>query len=219
MRTLARLLTVATLVLVIGRPAIAQQPKPLPVVVVDLRAFYPKLGQDPVTAKDLSTDELEIAATDLPGRGVGGVIGVHLYPVRGKNIALGVGAEAMRTSGHAQRQDEEGLPVGPSIHQRFAGTSVALSINFGHRNGWSYVSAGIGPTSFSTYIGDTAPAKPPPTHSTINLGAGARWFNLNHLAFCFDLRFYLSRPEAITPPYPGRARQRLLIMSAGIAIK
>jgi hypothetical protein len=51
------------------------------------------------------------------------------------------------------------------------------------------------------------------------MGAGARWFNTAHLAFCFDMRFYLTRPEDPTITYPGRQRSRLLVLSAGISIK
>ena len=39
------------------------------------------------------------------------------------------------------------------------------------------------------------------------------------LAFCFDIRFYLTRPEDPTDAYPGRQRTRLMVMSAGVAIK
>jgi hypothetical protein len=51
------------------------------------------------------------------------------------------------------------------------------------------------------------------------MGAGARWFNTAHVAFCFDMRFYLTRPEDPTITYPGRQRSRLLVLSAGISIK
>ena len=54
---------------------------------------------------------------------------------------------------------------------------------------------------------------------TQNFGAGARWFTNNHVAFCFDLRFYLTKPEQTTVEYAGRLRQRVMVISAGIAIK
>jgi hypothetical protein len=99
------------------------------------------------------------------------------------------------------------------------GFAPQLSLNFGHREGWSYLSAGMGPLSLSTYQGQTAPVTPPPVKSTINMGGGARWFNSAHLAFCFDVRFYLTRPEDPTLYYPGRQRSRLVVLSAGIAMK
>ena len=64
-----------------------------------------------------------------------------------------------------------------------------------------------------------AAARSAPRKATINMGGGARWFFSRHLAFGFDVRFYLTRPEAISGTIPGRARQRLLILSAGVSIK
>ena len=51
------------------------------------------------------------------------------------------------------------------------------------------------------------------------MGAGARWFFSSHLAFCFDVRWYLTRPDDTVGEIPGRARARLLMLSAGISIK
>ena len=63
------------------------------------------------------------------------------------------------------------------------------------------------------------PEDSPPRMSTINLGAGARWFASRHFAFCFDLRFYETKPEVPTGSYPGRERMRVRVLSAGIAIR
>ena len=54
---------------------------------------------------------------------------------------------------------------------------------------------------------------------TLNFGGGARWFAQRHLAFCFDLRFYETKPALTTLTSAGRERKRLLVLSAGIAIK
>jgi hypothetical protein len=54
---------------------------------------------------------------------------------------------------------------------------------------------------------------------TINMGGGARWFFTPHVAIGFDVRFYLTRPEDIVEPYPGRQRTRLLILSGGLSFK
>lgn len=212
MRTLC---LIAAIVMTSASAALAQQQRPLPVVAGDLRLFYGGLGQDPITAGDLG-----VPAEQLPKRGLGGVAGVHVYPLRGRSIALGIGGEMMIARGRSQQTDAAtGEPLGLPIEQRIVGISPQLSLNFGHRDGWSYLSAGMGPLSFETFQAEVAPAETPPKKSTINMGGGARWFAKPHLAFCFDIRFYLTRPEEITGPFPGRQRSRLLIMSAGLAFK
>ena len=204
----------AGLLLVAG-PAFAQQQQPLPIFAADLRGFYSGLGQDPVTAADLGVNPLE-----LPARGPGGVLGAHVYPLRGRSIALGIGAEGMIARGRAQQTDPTtGDPIGLPIEQRLLSLSPQISLNFGHREGWSYLSAGMGRLSFETFKGDLPPAELPPTKSTINMGGGARWFIRAHVAFVFDVRFYLTRPEAASALFPGRQRSRLLVLSAGLGFK
>jgi hypothetical protein len=207
-------LLVGVMVLASAASALAQQQRPLPLAAGDIRLFYAGLGQDPVTANDLS-----VLPEHLPKRGLGGVAGVHLYPLRGRSIALGLGAELMLARGRAQQKDATtGAPVGLPIEQRLVSLSPQLSLNFGHREGWSDLSAGMGQLSFETFQ-EEAPAERPPSKSTINMGGGARWFATTHVAFCFDIRFYLTRPQEIVGPFPGRQRSRLMVMSAGIAFK
>lgn len=204
----------ALLLAVVASPAYAQLPRKIPPVVFDIRGFYSPFGQDPITARDL-----DVTTNELPRRGWGGAAGLHLYPLRKQNIALGVGGEGVLMSGHAQQEDEMGHPVGDPIKQRIRGLAGQLSLNFGHKAGWSYLSAGMGPMSFATYQGETAPVDPAPAQMTIDMGAGARWFFNPHLAFTFDLRFYLTRPEEINGVYPGRQRHRLAVWSAGISFQ
>lgn len=193
----------------------AQVQQPISPYVVDLRGFYPGLGQDLTTAANLG-----VPAIDLPKRGLGGVLGFHVYPLRTKAFALGLGGEFLLARGRAQEKDPTtGEPVGLPIEQRVVSLSPQISLNFGHRGGWSYVTAGMGPLSFETFQGPIAPADAPPKKNTINMGGGARWFAASHVAFMFDVRYYLTRPEEVIGPFPGRARNRLRILSAGIAIR
>jgi len=202
-------------------PAHAQLPKPLPFAVVDVRGFYGGLGQDPATAAGLVVlnPAQPVEATDLPKRGPGGVIGLHLYVLRKKNIALGIGGEGVLTQGRATEKDSTGQPTGLVVTQRLQGTSGMVSLNFGHRDGWSYVSAGMGPLAFYSYTGSLRPTEQPPFQMTINLGAGARWFATSHVAFGFDLRFYQTEPQEATPAYPPRQRTQLRVLSGGISIR
>ena len=197
-------------------PAIARaQPAPtLPMFVFDVRAFYAGLGQDGLTAAALS-----VTPADLPNRGLGGMAGLHIYPIRSGGFAIGLGGEALLARGRSQPMADEETPLGPPIEQRLRGLAGALSLNFGHREGWSYVTAGMGPLEFPTFQDDTAPAGPAPRQMTLNYGGGARWFITSHVAFGFDIRFYITKPEEPVPPYPPRERNRLLIMSAGLSFK
>ena len=69
-----------------------------------------------------------------------------------------------------------------------------LSFNFGTPQGWSYVSggAGVGGLSGRLAAGDSVASQSRASGlvSTVNLGAGARWFMTRHVAFSFDLRLH-----------------------------
>lgn len=209
------LLSLAAILLLTSTARAQDDKRPIGRFAIDFRGFYSGLGQDPITAAGLNVDK-----ATLPTRALGGVTGVHLYVLRRSSFALGIGAEGVLARGHKQEKDATtGDPIGLPLTQRFRGIAPQISLNFGHRQGWSYLSAGMGPLAFSTYQGPNAPGDPPPVKSTINMGAGARWFNTQHLAFAFDLRFYLTRPIEQTVSYPGRQRARIMVLSAGIAIK
>jgi hypothetical protein len=192
----------------------AQQKEPLPRFVIDARAVVTKLGQDARTAGDLG-----LQPTELPATGFGGAVGANVYVWRRPKLSLGLGGEGVLARAAGTPTDSTGAPTGPRVERRLQGVSGTLSLNFGHRQGWSYLSAGLGPLRFQTFTGDLPTGEPPPFTSTQNFGFGARWFAKEHLAFCFDLRFYLTKPADPSGPNPGRDRLRLLVFSAGISIK
>jgi hypothetical protein len=198
----------------------AQQPGPIPRVAVDLRGFFPGLGQDATTARDLA-----VTPEELPGRAFGGVLGLNVYPMRSRTFAIGLVGEGLLGRARAQREVTSAIPGAPEplpapvVQRRVRGLSGGLTLNFGTARGWSYVTAGMGPMSFATFLGEATPADLPPTKMTINMGGGARWFVTRHVAFEFDVRFYLTRPEEISTPYAGRERNRLLVMSVGVGLK
>lgn len=192
-------------------PALAQGFKPLPRFAVDVRGFTVGLKRDPVTAADLSVDPAQ-----LPGRGVGGALGANLYLIRWEKVALGVGGEGLLGGGRA-RSTVNG--AGTTVEQRLRSAAVTISLNFGHRNGWSYVSVGEGPFRFESFVAGFEPLEPPAADTTLDAGAGARWFMKDHVAFCFDIRAYYTRPVLATATNPGRSRITLLVLSAGLAFK
>ena len=98
-----------------------------------------------------------------------------------------------------------------------------LSINFGHRLGWSYLSAGYGRSkvaSSSAAFG-TAPAQTVAEawNSAINFGGGARWFMKPHLGASFDVRFTKLGSRAPTATVPSAVRTQMVTISIGISIQ
>ena len=123
-------------------------------------------------------------------------------------VALGIGGEWLLSRGSKTLDPvEEGGASGPTVTTRFSVLSPQVSLNFGGRDGWSYVSGGIGWAKFTTELEDAPVAEAPGALVPINYGGGARWFAKEHLAFTFDLRFYrIDAQEASTgrPAYGGR---------------
>ena len=75
-----------------------------------------------------------------------------------------------------------------------------VSLNFGSRDGWSYLSAGLGAGSVNAEATDVLPGR----HESgllrsVNYGGGARWFITPRLAFGFDLRAHQIAAGADTP--------------------
>jgi hypothetical protein len=121
--------------------------------------------------------------------------------------------------GSRTNHNAAGTEVISVVERRIQGTAIGVSINFGHRDGFSYVSVGQGPFLYDTSTDTRPPGDSPERQSTLNYGGGARWFNSAHLAFSFDIRFYETKPVNPTPTSPGRERKRLLVLSAGISIR
>ena len=199
--------------LLLSSPAFAQTREKIPPFVADVRGLFASLGTDDVTAADLT-----IAPESLPERALGGAVGLTIYPIRRQGFALGIGGEGLLAWGGSQPVDAAGVPAGPRVERRLQSLAGQLSFNFGHRDGWSYLSGGMGPLLFETFVGDFPPESPPRS-MMLNFGGGARWFTSRHLAFCFDLRFYETKPELSTPTSHGRERQRVFVLSVGAAFK
>lgn len=202
--------------------------RPIGRFAVDARGVFARYTDDPGLAAFLG-----VPRENLVKRGLGVVVGAHVYPLRmGRHVALGFGAEMLVSRGsktltpEGDDEDEDSVE-GPTVDARLSAVSPQLSLNFGGRDGWSYLSGGIGWTKFSSEVerattGPSAPATPAdatPRTSTINYGGGARWFMKPHVAFSFDVRFYAIRPQEGTATLPTLARRRLLMLSAGVSFK
>lgn len=212
-------LTLAALVLV-ALPAVASAQgtapplsvEPLPWLVVDARGGWPALGDDALTAADLGVN-----AVDLPKRALTGVVGVHAYPLRRGLWKIGVGAEMLVGRGRYQRKTADGEPVGEAITRRLESLSWQVSLNFGRGRGWSYVTAGSGRFAFDSFAGP-GPGDGP-SRTTLNAGAGARWFKWRHIGLNADLRFYLTKAADRATVSAARGSQRIVLISAGVTLK
>jgi hypothetical protein len=143
--------------------------------------------------------------------------GAQLYPLRGRNIAFGVGGEFLLASGVKLNTDSAGNLAGPLMHRLLRSASVQFSFNFGHGLDWGYATVGAGPTRYDTYHDGTEPDGP--RQVATNFGVGARWFNTPHFAFTADLRFYVTPESTGTAVVGARLRQTLIVVSAGVGIR
>jgi hypothetical protein len=129
----------------------------------------------------------------------------------------------------------------PSVRTRITAIAPQLSFNFGSADGWSYISAGIGPaearttaSAFTTGNRDDAVTTDDgavaaddgavTTEGTalsrslrdINVGGGARWFTKRHFAISFDVRFHVVSDTGGEAPIP---RTTLVVVTAGMSLK
>jgi hypothetical protein len=156
----------------------------------------------------------------MPKRGLGLSLGAHVYPFRLGKVAFGFGAELLTTRGSETLEPaEEGGEEGPTVKTRFSAFSPQISLNFGTRQGWSYVSAGLGRAQFTTEREDAPVGDASSKPRVLNYGGGARWFAKEHLAFTFDLRFYRLDAQAAATNRPAYGKRRLIVASAGISLK
>jgi hypothetical protein len=206
------------LLLLVAAPAAAQQKEPLPVFVADIRGLFARHKTEPAIATALGVE-----AGNLPTRSFGLVGGGHVYPLRGKNLALGVGATMLFGGGSKTLDITQGTTVteSPTVRRHFRSLTPEVSLNFGHRNGWSYISGGFLGQSRLYVEREDAPVTNAPQRKTLTYGGGARWFATNHVAFSVDIRWY-SVAEMVPSADSNvvhEPKTTLLVLSGGISIK
>jgi hypothetical protein len=219
-----RLLVILAVIAAGATPAAAQSPERLPWFVIDLHAATVGLPQAegwvPVVPPD----------TELPGRSWGVGAGATVYPLRLGFMTFGVGASILTAKGSSQSLTittgsgpAATTRVTPAVHTGITNVTPQVSINFGRRLGWSYLSAGLGPTKV-TSRSDTVDTEPGVTvpeawNQAINFGGGARWFMKPHLGASFDVRFVKLGSRSATDTLPSAQRTQLWNISAGISIQ
>jgi hypothetical protein len=202
--------------------SLAQPKEPLPRAVADIRvssAGLPTgLGWTPAVPE----------GTLIPGRGLGFEAGAHVYLAQFPFGALGVGATFLRARGRASPPETTSssttLTAIPELRTSLTSLIPQVSLNFGHRLGWSYISGGLGRTTVTSEVAEPlagttiAPAESPWVR-TINYGGGARWFVNDHVAFSVDLRWFKLAAVDASAARVALPRQSLITASAGISIK
>jgi hypothetical protein len=223
-----RLIRAAFIVLLTMVPAVSSAQEapvvePLPedpigLFVVDVRGVMANFGRDAAVAAALGVE----ANTSLPGRGLGLSVGAHFYPLRRRRLALGLGADLLlRAKGSRTRAASTPTGAdGPTVDTSLTAFTPQVSLNFGKRDGYSYVSGGIGTASYDVELAPaTGSATDGTRRSAINYGGGARWFVSERVAFGFDLRFYSIKAREATATRIAMPASRLLVFGAGISVR
>jgi hypothetical protein len=215
-----------SVLLLVSVPAAAQTNARLPWFAVDLHPATVGLPQAEGWVPAVSADTL------LPGRAWGAVVGATVYPVKFGIMTLGIGASLTTAKGKSDPPEivsGSGSTVTtspattPIVRTGITSLAPQLSINFGHRLGWSYMSAGMGRsrvTSSADAIG-TTPGKivPDSWNSAINFGGGARWFMKPRLGAGFDVRFVKLGSRSASATLPSAKRTQMWNISVGISIQ
>ena len=203
------------IVLLAANRALAQDPPPrIGPYVVDLHATVPRFPQDVQLAQSR-----DMTLAELPGNGLGVLVGVHVYPLHWRAVTFGLGGEF--ATGRARQTPAAAQTILRPATERLTTITPQLSFNFGTGNGWSYISGGLGRSTWAvTPQGQEGFAADSEQLKTISYGGGARWFMKTHLAFSFDARFY-----AINPGTPfvagalGSPRTTLIVIGAGVSVR
>ena len=214
-----------TCALLASSPAVAQGREPLPWFAIDLHAASVGLptaeGWIPVAV---------IGDTPLPGRAFGVSAGATAYPFKLGIMTFGFGAAIASGSGRG-----EALTIGvgsgstattivtPVFRTKALHVIPQVSINFGHKLGWSYLSAGVG-TSRINASADASPTTPQVTfpetwNQALNFGGGARWFMKRRLGAGFDVRFIKLSTRAASGDIPSARRTQMVTFTAGITLQ
>lgn len=213
------------LVLLAAGPASAQTSERLPWFSVDLHGAWVGLPTAEGWVPPLS------ATTPLPGRGWGLAGGATVYPLKlgvatfglGVSLATGKGSSDPLTSTTGSGPTEQTAQTTTSVTTQITSVLPQLSINFGHKLGWSYLSVGYGRTkvaSSSEAFGSLAAITVPEAwNAALNFGGGAKWFMKPHLGAGFDVRFTKLSSRGATEVLPSAKRTQMITLSVGISIQ
>jgi len=220
-----RLAWMALVTLAAVAPVSAQTSERLPWFAVDVQGAWVGLPSAEGWVPPVPVE------TPLPGRGWGLAGGATVYPLKLGIMTLGFGvsmhsgkstSDAL-TSTTAIGTVETTVPTTTVVTTQITSVLPQVSINFGRKLGWSYLSAGYGRSKVasSSEPFKTAPAlvMPEAWNGALNFGGGARWFMKPHLGASFDVRFTKLGSRAETEALPAAKRTQMVTLSVGISIQ
>lgn len=194
-------------------PPPVSQPQPIGPFVIDIRGSFPRHKQDPSVAS-----ELGVQPGNLPTRTYGLQGGVHVYPLHTRHVTFGFGAHVVIARGSETPASDPGALPNPTVERHFRAFAPEVSFNFGHRNGWSYISGGIARTNL--YVNRTdAPDVVAEPRQAFHYGAGARWFTHHRIAVSLEVRWYSVAPQTAGTSTVAEPRTTLMVLSGGIALR
>lgn len=196
-----------------------QQKDPLPIFAADVHGVFARHKTEPSVATSLN-----VATGNVPTHSLGLAGGAHVYVLRGRRVSLGIGGSMLMAGGSDSIEITAAsgtVTTSPVVRRRFRSIDPEVSLNFGHRNGWSYISGGFGGRSTLYLDREDAAASNAPQRSTLTYGAGARWFTSEHLAFSAEVRWYsiAEQPASAATKIVLEPRTTLMVLSGGISIK
>lgn len=212
----------------VGAAAQAPPESPPGPYVVDVHVGISGLPNDPTFFPPGPSGTL------IPTSGPGVDVGAHVYLIGLGPARVGIGASVLRAAGRRSQlatRSGSGSTAAelPDVDVRVTTIAPQVSFNFGTSDGWSYLSAGVGPANVRTTVAafessseSGAEGLTPetsldsPSLVSFNVGGGARWFTSRHLAFSFDVRFHIVSSGPGEAPTP---RTTLVAASAGISLK
>jgi len=119
-----------------------------------------------------------------------------------------------RAPAPANAQDGSAPADGQRLTMTMRVLAPQISFNFGSRDGWSYLSAGLGIGSVNTEATEASPGtQESGLRRSVNFGGGARWFIKPRVAFSVDLRAHRMAGGDVTP------RVSVFAVSAGMSIR
>ena len=160
-----------------------------------------------------------LASTFVPSRGFGVDVGaqIYLFSLGLARIGFGANFVAVRSTAIAPvatTNDTSITAAGQRLTLNMQLIVPQVSVNFGSRDGWSYLSAGAGTVSVTTEAEDIMPGRQESGRlRAVNFGGGARWFISSRLAFGFDLRAHRIAAGSGTP------KASVFAVSAGLSIR
>lgn len=200
-----RVAVALALLLAVAAAAGAQVRDPLTGLVADVRVLTASLPSSGGWTPVLETGTL------VPSRGFGGGADLHLFVGRGRYRRLGLGVTGVVAQGRTTDATH-----GATVTTRLFTAGPSVSANFGHRLGWSYLSAGPALAKVSSF--DQGSRDSAGAGMAYHYGFGARWFLNDRVGVSLDLRFWALTPRGATGGRPNAPATTRVVFGVGAAL-